>query len=78
MKKVEADAAPTVESLFASLQASFATFKEKEAAKDKAGEAYNAATKDYEAALTELDRYRAQLNEMLGTATGNPRIRMSA
>ena len=67
-----------IQELFGTVQAAYAAFKAKEAEKDAAGAAYHAATKEYEAALADLNTHRAALNDILGNVASDPRIRMSA
>ncbi len=85
---------------FDAVQAAYDTFKQQEAAKVAADQAYQAAVKQanadhevalggaasihdavvksYDAALTDLRRVQAQLNDMLGNAVADPRFRQSA
>ena len=67
-----------VNDLVSQLQTAYAAFKEKEAAKLEAASAAQAALNDYNAAKDALTALQDKLNEMLGTAKGDPRIRMSA
>ena len=68
----------SVDSLVGQLQTAYTTFKEKEAAKLEAASAAQVALNDYNAAKDALTALQDKLNEMLGTAKGDPRIRMSA
>ncbi len=65
-----------IQALFVALQKAYETVKAKELVKEETGAAYHAATQDLATAVDQLNEYRAQLNDVLGNVTNDPRVRM--
>jgi len=64
------------DSLFASVKAAHDEVKVKAAARDKAATALQEAASAHQAAVAALADLQKQLNDILGLATGDSRVRM--
>jgi len=65
-----------VMALFSAVQTAYTKMKEREDVRDQAHAAFTAAQEDYVKAVSELNQYRAELNDILGTVTPDPRVRI--